>query len=75
MFYTGDILNTLTKGHIVGVVEGKTRTTTADNSLLDKIAREVIAGKWGNGENRRRRLADAGYDYRTVQARVNQLLK
>lgn len=38
------------------------------------IAREVIAGKWGNGNDRKRRLQAAGYDYNAVQRRVNQLL-
>lgn len=42
---------------------------------LDETAREVIAGKWGNGAERKRRLAEAGFDYRAVQARVNELLK
>ncbi|WP_421949883.1 hypothetical protein [Peptoniphilus rachelemmaiella] len=30
-------------------------------------------GKWGNGEERKRRLTQAGYDHYTVQKRVNQL--
>lgn len=38
------------------------------------IAREVIAGKWGNGEDRRRRLTQAGYDFGRIQSLVNQLL-
>lgn len=42
---------------------------------VDTIAREVIAGKWGNGEDRKARLTKAGYNYKEVQARVNQLLK
>lgn len=41
---------------------------------LDELAREVIEGKWGAGEERRRRLSAAGYNYRAVQDRVNQLL-
>lgn len=41
---------------------------------VDTIAREVIAGKWGNGQDRKNRLAAAGYDYNEVQRRVNQLL-
>ena len=39
------------------------------------IAKEEIAGKWGNGQERRRRLTNAGYNYPTIQAVVNQLLK
>ena len=39
------------------------------------IAREVIAGLWGNGEERKRRLTEAGYDYAAVQSIVNSLVK
>ena len=42
---------------------------------IDVIAKEVIAGKWGNGEARKQKLTAAGYNYATVQQRVNQLLK
>lgn len=41
---------------------------------VDTIAREVIAGNWGKGADRKRRLQAAGYDYNAVQRRVNQLL-
>lgn len=40
---------------------------------LSEIAREVIAGKWGNGTDRKRRLEQAGYNYAQVQAEVNRL--
>ena len=39
-----------------------------------EIAKEVIAGKWGNGETRKQKLKAAGYDYNAVQAEVNKLL-
>ncbi|WP_432767122.1 hypothetical protein [Ruminococcus bromii] len=38
------------------------------------IAREVIQGKWGNGADRKNRFTKAGYDYNTVQKRVNEIL-
>lgn len=41
---------------------------------LDDVAREVISGKWGNGQERVNRLTSAGYNYSEVQARVNALL-
>ena len=41
----------------------------------NEIAREVIAGKWGNGQDRKNRLTAAGYDYTVVQNKVNELLK
>ena len=42
---------------------------------VDELAREVIAGKWGNGATRKQKLTAAGYDYSAVQKRVNELLK
>ena len=40
----------------------------------EEIADEVIAGKWGNGEDRKNRLTAEGYDYNTIQNIVNQKL-
>lgn len=42
---------------------------------IDDLAKEVIAGKWGTGSERRANLTDAGYNYAMVQAKVNDLLK
>lgn len=42
---------------------------------VDEIAREVIQGLWGNGDERRQRLTAAGYSYEEVRTRVNELLK
>lgn len=36
------------------------------------IAQEVINGAWGNGEDRKKRLTAAGYNYTVVQAIVNR---
>lgn len=47
----------------------------AQAKSVDDIAREVIAGKWGNGIARKLKLRAAGYDPATVQQRVNALLK
>lgn len=44
----------------------------------DEIAREIKAGKWGNGEDRRRRLRAAGYtdsEIKKIQVIVNRLVK
>jgi len=40
---------------------------------IDEIAREVIRGNWGNGQDRVNRLKAAGYDPKKVQDRVNEL--
>ena len=39
---------------------------------IEQIADEVIAGQWGNGSDRKKRLTDAGYNYDAVQKAVNQ---
>lgn len=41
----------------------------------EQIADEVIAGQWGNGDDRRNRLASAGYDYDAIQSIVNAKLQ
>ena len=45
------------------------------NKTNEEIAKEVIAGKWGNGLERKQRLSAAGYDYNKIQAIVNKLMK
>lgn len=41
---------------------------------ISEIAAEVIAGKWGNGETRKKKLTEAGYSYTEIQAEVNKRL-
>ena len=45
-----------------------------ERKSVEALAWEVIGGEWGNGSERARLLTEAGYDYETVQARVNQIL-
>lgn len=45
------------------------------NKTNEEIAKEVIAGKWGNGRERKERLTAAGYDYNKIQSIVNELLE
>ena len=49
--------------------------TKQPTKSIDEIARAVIRGDFGNGEARKKNLEKAGYNYREVQNRVNQLLK
>ena len=42
---------------------------------VTELAKEVIQGKWGNGSERKQKLTKAGYDYQTVQAEVNRLMR
>lgn len=54
------------------LVGGKTTTPTKS---ITEVAKEVLAGKWGNGDNRKKKLEAAGYNYSQVQAKVNELAK
>lgn len=48
--------------------------TIPTKKSIATLAKEVIDGKWGNGDDRKKRLKSAGYDYSKVQAEVNKLL-
>ena len=50
------------------------KSTTTVKKTVEELAKEVISGKWGNGDARKKALTDAGYDYSAVQSRVNQLM-
>lgn len=58
----------------IGEVKAGGTTPSANNSnkSTDELAREVIAGKYGNGQDRKNAL---GSRYSEVQARVNEILK
>lgn len=45
-----------------------------EKKSIEEIAKEVIQGKWGNGEDRKNRLRQAGYNYTAVQDKVNQIV-
>lgn len=51
------------------------KEVVAKKKSITTIAKEVIAGKWDNGSERKEKLEKAGYDYKKVQAKVNSLLK
>jgi GH25 family lysozyme M1 (1,4-beta-N-acetylmuramidase) len=49
-------------------------TPVQPHKTVDELAKEVLAGRWGNGDDRKNRITTAGYDYAAVQAKVNELL-
>lgn len=50
-------------------------SSSGTKKSIEAVAKEVIEGKWGNGEDRKKRLTAAGYSYSKVQAKVNALCK
>lgn len=53
---------------------GSSGGSTTPSKSIEEVAQEVLQGLWGNGDERRQRLAAAGYDPDVVQAKVNELL-
>ena len=48
--------------------------TTVKKKIVEELAKEVIAGKWSAGDERKQKLTTAGYDYNAVQKKVNKLM-
>lgn len=65
-WFDGDIF-----GEVVDSLSGS--CTDAETVLADlqRVVDEVWAGEWGDGEERFRRLTEAGYDYAAVQHLVD----
>lgn len=70
--YTSKALNTNMDASLI--LDRSILDTSTVRKTVTEVAREVINGKWGNGDDRKNRLAAAGYSYTEVQAAVNRLL-
>lgn len=62
-------------GVIVAAVKVSDLALADGKKSIEEIASEVIAGKWGNGSERKCRLEAAGYNYSEVQRKVNELTR
>lgn len=64
-------------GHVIMALEDGEGTKELDKTksvkTINQVAKEVIDGKWGNGDERKRRLRAAGYDPEKVQLAVNAI--
>lgn len=59
---------------IDGILIPKGPAQAKPKKPVSKIISEVIAGKWGTGAERKKRLIAAGYDYDQIQNGVNKKL-
>lgn len=66
--------NMLIKDFAIGVKSENTKPASTTKKSNETIAQEVINGKWGNGNDRKTKLTNAGYDYNSIQKIVNQKL-
>ena len=51
-----------------------TPTTPSTGKSVEEVAKEVLAGQWGNGDDRKSRLEAAGYNYLHVHDKVNDVV-
>lgn len=69
------------KGLVVdGVYGPKTKaalqnTYNASHLTVEQAAKNVLAGKYGNGDERKKNIEKLGLNYAAVQAKVNELLR
>lgn len=60
---------------VLGVLRAKDQTKVlgknSSQKSINDIVEEVIAGKWGAGNDRKKKLTAAGYDYDQIQKLVN----
>lgn len=69
----GDIL-VKESGHTAMVLShGSAVSKPTPKKTIEEVAKEVLAGAWGNGLVRQTKLVAAGYNYKEVQAMVNAI--
>lgn len=69
----GDLLNKA-GSHVVMFAGNDVDVDTVQVSkTVTEVAKDVIKGLWGNGDERKQRLTAAGYNYEEVRAEVNRL--
>ena len=52
----------------------KIKSPNKKNKSTTEIVKEVLKGDWGTGEQRKRALTNAGYDYEEIQKEVNRIV-
>ena len=70
----GEIVDEMLGNTSISEPSRSTNSVSTGDKSNEEIAREVILGAWGNGEDRVNRLTNAGYNASAVQEVVNRLL-
>jgi CW_7 repeat len=53
----------------------ETENKETENKSVEDVAKEVVAGHWGRGNKRKKKLEDAGYDVKAVDEEVSRIFK
>lgn len=71
----GEVMERRRSTCIRAIIRPKYDEEPNPEKTIEELAREVLAGEWGNDPERSERLTAAGYDAAEVQAEVNRLLE
>jgi hypothetical protein len=63
------------KAYVPGTRPPAPKPPAPRRKTIQQLAKEVIAGRWGDGDTRIKRLKRAGYNPKNVQAEVNRILR
>ena len=55
------------------VITATKSPTHPKRKLSHSLPKKSIGGKWSNGDERKQKLTEAGYNYSAVQKKVNEL--
>lgn len=72
-YITAEQWDAYAKGEKIPTTAKTEAISTSQEDTITTVAKQVLAGKWGNGAARRTALTKAGYNYAEVQAKVNEL--
>ncbi len=75
MDYIVDKANKINMNGIINSGNLDEKNSNQAKKTNEEISDEVIKGYWGNGEERKTKLTNAGYNYNTIQKMVNKKIK
>lgn len=68
-------MNVMYRDLITDVRNSKNATNNITRKSEDEIVQEIMKGLWGNGEERKQKLQNAGYEYNSIQSKVNEFIR
>lgn len=68
-------MNVMYRDLITDVRNSKNVTNNITRKSEDEIVQEIMKGLWGNGEERKQKLQTAGYEYNSIQQKVNEYVR
>ena len=72
MDYIVDKANKINMNGIINSGNLDEKNSNQAKKTNEEISDEVIKGYWGNGEERKTKLTNAGYNYNTIQKELNE---